>query len=386
MGRAARFSLNARRRSAGIIRLVFSLLKVKDVYIGIVQSWLSRIMTRGGKIVGFCLIFLLLNLSSNQSSSRALAQSITYQFDRGKATAPAPDTLERFVTAGNTKLHYVDSGSGRPVVLIHGNAGDLHDFEFGTLDLVARNYHVIAFDLPGHGLSKMPAKAKGTIQEQAVTLHQALTALGVKDPIIVGHSWGGAVALAYALLYPHEISALVLLAPAAYADHREDAPAELLLRRLPLFSDFCIALFKPILGRSLLKKSLKEAFSPDPVPDDYLKSAATVWLDRKHLKAFILNEVMVDSSLRKLSPQYQKIHAPVVIVTGDSDLAVSPQQNAFNLHKAITNSELVVIPHAGHQIPETHPEAVRRAVDMAAFDSPITAADQNKLILTNRQD
>lgn len=334
-------------------------------------------MTRGGKTVGFCLILLLLNLSSNQLASRALAQSITYQFDRSKTTAPAPDTAETFVTAGNTKLHYVESGSGRPVVMIHGNAGDLHDFEFGTLDLLARTYHVIALDLPGHGLSKMPRKAKGTIQEQAVVLHQALTALGVKDPILVGHSWGGAVALAYALLYPHDISALVLLAPAAYSDHREDAPGESLLRRLPFFSDFCIALFKPILARKLLKKSLKDAFSPDPVPEDYLKAAATVWLDRKHLKAFIRNDVMLDSSLQELSPQYQKIHAPVIIVTGDSDLTVSPQQNAFNLHKAITNSELVVIPHAGHQIPETHPEAVLRAVNMAAFDSPIPAGDQN---------
>jgi pimeloyl-ACP methyl ester carboxylesterase len=333
-------------------------------------------MSRTGKIVAYCLILLLLTLSSNQLASRALAQSITYQFDRSKTTAP-PDTAETFVTAGKTKLHYVESGSGRPVVMIHGNAGDLHDFEFGTLDLLARNYHAMAFDLPGHGLSKMPRQAKGTIQEQAVILHQALTALGVKDPILVGHSWGAAIALAYALLYPHEISALVLLAPAAYSDHREDAPAELLLRRLPLFSDFCIALFKPILGRWLLKKSLENAFSPNPVPDDYLKSATAVWLDRKHLKAFIKDDVMVDSSLRELGPQYQKIHAPVIIVTGDSDLSVSPQQNAFNLHKAIANSELVVIPHAGHQIPEMHPDAVLRAVNMAAFDSPIPAAGQN---------
>lgn len=274
--------------------------------------------------------------------------------------------------AGHTKLHYVDSGNGRPVVMIHGNAGDLHDFEFGTLDLVARNYHVIAFDLPGHGLSKMPRQAKGTIQEQAVVLHQALTALGVKDPILVGHSWGGAIALAYALLYPHDISALVLLAPAAYSDHRHDAPLGLLLR-LPVLSDVCIITLKPFLGRKLLKKSLKEAFSPDPVPAEYFKSAAAVWLDRKRLKAFIKEDVMVDSSLEELSPRYQKIQAPVVIVTGDSDLSVSPEQNAFSLHKVIANSELVVIPHAGHQIPETHPEAVGRAVDMAASDAPVPA-------------
>jgi pimeloyl-ACP methyl ester carboxylesterase len=334
------------------------------------------------KIAAYCLILLLLNLSSNQLLCRARGQSITRRFDRSKRTAPAPDAAATspdaaatFVTAGNTKLHYVDRGSGRPVVMIHGNPGDLHDFEFGTLNLLARSYHTIAFDLPGHGLSKTPPKAKGTIQEQAVILHQALTTLGVKDPILVGHSWGGAIALAYALLYPQDISALVLLAPAAYSDHRHDAPVGLLLR-IPVLGDVCIALLKPILGRRLLKTGLKDAFSPDPVPDAYLKSAAAVWLDRKHIKAFIRNDVMVESSLQELSPQYQKIHARVIIVTGDSDLTVSPQQNAFTLHKAIVNSELVVIPHAGHQIPEMHPEAVLRAVNMAAFDSPIPAAGQ----------
>jgi pimeloyl-ACP methyl ester carboxylesterase len=278
--------------------------------------------------------------------------------------------------AGHTKLHYVDRGNGRPVVMIHGNAGDLHDFEFGALDLLARNYHAIAFDLPGHGLSKMPRQTNGKIQEQAVILHQALTALGIKNPILVGHSWGGAIALAYALLYPHEISALVLLAPAAYSDHHHDAPLGLLLR-LPLLSDVCITTLKPILARKLLERKLKNAFSPDPVPDDYLESAADVWLDRKHLKAFIREDLMVDSSLQELSPQYQKIRAPVIIVTGDSDLTVSPEKNAFSLHQVIANSELVVIPHAGHQIPETHPEAVGRAVDMAAFDAPLPAGDQN---------
>lgn len=254
--------------------------------------------------------------------------------------------------------------------MIHGNAGDLRDFEFQTLALLAHNYRAIAFDLPGHGLSKMPDKAKGTIHEQAVILHQAITALGIKNPILVGHSWGGAVVLAYALLYPEETSALVLLAPAAYSDNRNDAPAAYLLH-LPLLSDICIAMLKPILGRRLLRKSLAEAFAPDPVPDDYFQAAANVWLDRKRLKAFIKEDLVLGSSLKKMSRQYPMIRRPVIIVTGDSDMSVSPQQNAFALHKAIANSTLIVIPHSGHEIPETHPEAVLRAVDMAALDSPI---------------
>ena len=324
-------------------------------------------MTRG-TILTF---YLILMMGSCELASRVLAQSISTQFNSNTATTPAPDKIERFITAGNLRLHYVEQGSGRPVVLIHGNAGDVRDFDFGTLDLLGRKYRVIAIDLPGHGLSKMAAHEKGKVQEQAVILHQALSALGVKDPILVGHSWGGAIALAYALLYPHETSALVLLSPAAYPDHRYDTPAGFLLR-MPLLSDVCLALLKPIVGRRLLKQSLKEAFSPDPVPPEYLKLVAPVWLERKHLKAFIKHDAMINSSLEELSPRYQQIIERVVIVTGDSDLAVSPQQNAFNLHKAIEKSDLVVIPRAGHQIPEVHPEAILKAVDMATVDPVLT--------------
>ena len=324
-------------------------------------------MGRSGGIAACCLVLLLFVLSGRQWTSGALAQSIIPHLDQNKITA-APGTVERFVIAGNSTLHYIESGNGRPVVMIHGNAGDLKDFDFGVLALVVRDYRVLAFDLPGHGLSKMPGDAKGTIQEQAVTLHQALTALRVSNPILVGHSWGGAIALAYALLYPHETSALVLLAPAAYADDRHDAPLGFLLR-VPLLSDVCLAVFKPIFGRKLLKSGLKEAFWPDPVPPEYLNTVAAVWLDRKHLKAFIKHDAMVNSSLRGLSPQYSRIHVRVIIVTGDSDLAVSASQNALALHHAIAGSELVVIPRAGHQIPLMHPEAVRQAVDIAVFDS-----------------
>ena len=145
-------------------------------------------MGRTGGIATHCLVLLPLVLSGQQWTPCALAQSTTDHFDHSWITAP-PNTAERFVIAGNTTLHYVDSGNGRPVVMIHGNAGDLKDFDFGVMALLVGKYRVLAFDLPGHGLSKMPGDAKGTIQEQAVTLHQALTALCVTNPILVGHSW-----------------------------------------------------------------------------------------------------------------------------------------------------------------------------------------------------
>jgi pimeloyl-ACP methyl ester carboxylesterase len=64
-------------------------------------------------------------------------------------------------------------------------------------------------------------------------------------------------------------------------------------------------------------------------------------------------------------------------VTGDLDLTLSPQENAFNLHKAIAKSELIVIPHAGHEIPEMHPEVVLQAVGKAAFEASLSTEGRN---------
>ena len=100
-----------------------------------------------------------------------------------------------------------------------------------------------------------------------------------------------------------------------------------------MLGDVCVIMLKPILGRWLLKQGLKEAFSPDPVPDAYFKSAAAGWLGRNQLKAFIKNDLMADSSLQKLSPHYQQIHTTVIIVTGDSDQQ-SRLRKCFSPHNA----------------------------------------------------
>src|SRR5438874_9507109 len=75
-----------------------------------------------------------------------------------------------FVTVDKVRLHYVESGKGRPIVLIHGNAGDVQDFEMGTIQELASQYRVIAVDRPGHGSSDRPVGA-GSVEYQAAWLH-----------------------------------------------------------------------------------------------------------------------------------------------------------------------------------------------------------------------
>jgi hypothetical protein len=128
-----------------------------------------------------------------------------------------PHSLEmRSVAVNGFALNYVSAGTGRPVVLIHGNPGSHHDFTLSVVERLAQRYHVLAFDRPGHGHSERPISIETTVEVQAEVIRDALRKLAIDKPLLVGHSWGGSVALAAAVEYASELSGIVLLAPAAY--------------------------------------------------------------------------------------------------------------------------------------------------------------------------
>ncbi|MFZ0650318.1 MAG: alpha/beta hydrolase, partial [Pseudolabrys sp.] len=97
----------------------------------------------------------------------------------------------RFITIDGVRLHYVERGTGRPLVLLHGNGSMIQDFESsGLVDLAAKKYRVIAFDRPGFGHSDRPRSTVWTPEAQADLLNAALVKMGVSQPLVLGHSWG----------------------------------------------------------------------------------------------------------------------------------------------------------------------------------------------------
>src|SRR5579863_637761 len=129
----------------------------------------------------------------------------------------------RFITVKGVRLHYVDRGTGTPLVLLHGNGSMIEDFQSsGLIDLAAMKYRVIAFDRPGFGHSDRPRTTIWTPEAQADLIATALTEIGVARAIILGHSWGTLVALAFAIKYPQEVEALVLASGYYYPNARAD--------------------------------------------------------------------------------------------------------------------------------------------------------------------
>ena len=115
-----------------------------------------------------------------------------------KVSAPPRD---EWVSAGGLKLHYRDwGGSGQPIVLLHGLASPCHIWDL-VAPILARDFAVVALDQRGHGESDKPPDAYDFAAVSA-DLHGFIEATGVERPILVGHSWGGDVALEYAVAYP----------------------------------------------------------------------------------------------------------------------------------------------------------------------------------------
>ena len=271
----------------------------------------------------------------------------------------------QFVAIDGLRLHYLRKGSGQPVVFLHGNDGLLQDFMVSVIDRAAKGYQAIAMDRPGHGYSERPWFEVATAEVQARIIHKALQKLGIKKPILVGHSWSGALVLAYALRYPDDLNGIVLLSGVAYDNPRLKPKTSDFLLQLPIIGDLLAPLYA-ISERRELTQTLEEAFAPGQAPGWYVDTCASLMLRPDQIKAYAQDQVTIRGTVRALSPHYQELRLPMVIVTGDQDKNVPPEQHAYLLSSAVAQADLVVLPGAGHYIELTRPRVVMDAIDKIA--------------------
>jgi len=323
-------------------------------------------------LYAFILItFLTGNVSATTARRSNSADNIPFLVANQQGSqqgAECKQSKEDYLEIEKIRVRYVEAGAGPAVVMIHGNAGSVDDFDFKSLGLLCRDHRVVAVDRPGHGKSDRPNGTAATLKYQTQLLHEALTQLGVTRPVLVGHSWGGALALSYAVEYPQELSAIVLLAPAAYADEGEDQFLRAVLET-PVIGDVSLTVGRLVFGKSILKKELKRAFYPDTVPNEYLRHASSLWLHHKQLRAYFEDEFSLNKDLARISKHYPDIRMPVVIVTGDHDKVVSAKDNAYRLRDSIAQSQLIELKNTGHQVPQTHPESIYSALSLTSNSS-----------------
>lgn len=281
--------------------------------------------------------------------------------ERAPVPAGPADYLRQSVVVDGMALNYISAGSGRPVVLIHGNPGSYQDYTLAVVERLSQSYHVVAFDRPGHGFSERHDSVQ-TVEVQALVIRDALQKLALEKPVLVGHSWGGSLALAAAVAYGKELAGIVLLAPAAYPSASIEWWS--FLPHIPLIGNLVVNTLTPFLGRTMLRNGLKQAYDPQDVQQDYVEQSLKLWMRPDQIRACAYDERTLGASLTVLSEHYRDIEIPVVIITGAADRLLNPEEHAYPLHKTIRNSKLIVLPETGHQLPQTRPDAVVEAIDV----------------------
>ncbi|WP_170607005.1 alpha/beta fold hydrolase [Ruegeria arenilitoris] len=263
-------------------------------------------------------------------------------------------------------IHAVVSGKGPDVVLIHGSSGNTRDMTFALAPILAGSYRVIVFDRPGLGYSESFNPDGETIVEQATILQKAAELLGAEKPIVAGQSYGGSVALAWAVTRPNNLSGLVLIAPAAIpwetpldAFNTIGATAAGRTLVLPLITAFVPDWY--------VAQALDKVFAPQIAPDGYADHFGPGLTSRRaSMHANAKQRANLLAEVTELQPRYKEINVPTEIVHGTADATVGLGWHSDRLIEQIPGAELIELEGIGHMPQVVAAPEVAAAIDRAA--------------------
>lgn len=276
----------------------------------------------------------------------------------------------RFIEVDGVRLHYVERGSGRHLVLLHGNGSMIQDFQSsGLIDLAAKDYHVIVFDRPGFGHSLRPRNVVWTPAAQADLFKNALAQLGVEKAIVLGHSWGASVAIALASRHPSMVEALILASGYYFPTARTDAMLSIAGPAIPGFGDVLSHTISPILSRLMWPAILRQLFGPRPVPQKFDGFPKSLAVRPSQLRAGAAEAALMVPAAMLSAKTYGELAMPVIILAGEADRLIDIDEQSGRLHDEIKHSKMRRIPKGGHMIQQSDTADLMIAIDEAAAET-----------------
>ena len=279
--------------------------------------------------------------------------------------------IGQFVNVDGRQVHALVTGTGPDLILIHGASGNIRDWTFNFVDQLKDNYRVIVMDRPGLGYTERADTALSgawstdaeTLQQQARMLKAAADQLDVKNPILLGYSFGGAVAIAWALEFPDHPSGMVILSGAT-----EPWPGQLdrfyrvngsLIGGLvitPLIAAFA--------SEARINASINSIFEPVEPPEGYSEYIGGSLVTRRaSMRANARQVLGLRPHLVEISKQYPGITLPTEILHGDADTIVPASIHAHVLDTKLPSSRLTILSGVGHMPHHTNPADVIAAID-----------------------
>jgi pimeloyl-ACP methyl ester carboxylesterase len=260
----------------------------------------------------------------------------------------------RFIDIDGARIHYLDEGSGPVLLLVHGLTGQMLNFTHSLIDRLKGDFRVIVIDRPGSGYSTRPADAPATLAAQARTIGRFCDVFRLGRPLVVGHSLGGAIALALALDHPEKVGGLALLAPVTQRPDHVPPPFDGLAIASPLLRRVIAWTLATPMSIRNSQRALALLFGPEPVPHDFAVRGGGLLTLRP--ASFIgasadLVETQVDSGAA--AARYEELTMPVGILFGADDRILDPAVHGKTLAAKVKGAEFELIEGSGHMIPVT---------------------------------
>jgi len=272
----------------------------------------------------------------------------------------------QFVEVAGHRVHARVMGAGPDVVLIHGASGNLRDFTFSLAPRLAERYRVIALDRPGLGYTPRLGREAASLDAQAALLMQAAGTLGATRPIVLGHSYGGAVALTWAANHPDRIAALVPLA-AASNPWTSDLEPYYRVTAHPLLGPVAVALISAWVPDRVVERAVAEVFAPQQEPPGYAAHFGPgLTLRRDTLRANALQRAAIKAEIARLHTRWREIAVPTEILHGTDDTTVGLSIHSEPLAGQIPDARLTRLEGVGHMPHHSVEAEVIAAVDRAA--------------------
>ncbi|MFV1516397.1 alpha/beta fold hydrolase [Phaeobacter sp. JH57H2] len=287
--------------------------------------------------------------------------------------------LGSFVTVDGQQLHLLDLGQPTPrpdglpadaaapdLVLIHGASGHIRDMTFRLAPALSSRFRVIIVDRPGLGYSDPTGGAQASLSKQAAIIRQAVAALGAEHPIVLGQSYGGGVALAWALDAPDSLSALVTVGAVSHP-WRTPLSTFYKVTSSPLGQWLAVPLLTAYVPESTIRDTLTEVFAPQAVPAGYFEHFGPgLTLRRSALRANARQRADLLAEIRAMAPRYGDLSLPIEAVHGSADTTVGLDLHARQLERDVPSLNLTVLDGVGHMPHQVATDAVVAAVDRAA--------------------
>jgi pimeloyl-ACP methyl ester carboxylesterase len=279
--------------------------------------------------------------------------------------------IGQFLRINGVRLHYVERGSGTPLVLLHGNGSMIQDFESsGLIDLASKDHRVIVFDRPGFGHTDRPRNVVWTQAAQAELIASALNRLGVTHAIVLGHSWGASVAVALALKYPTLVQGLVLASGYYYPTLRADVVG-LSVPAVPFVGDVLRHSIGPIVGRAIWPLLMARIFGPQSVPPKFAGFPRELAVRPSQIRASAAEAALMIPGAFDLQDQYVALKMPFSIIAGERDRLIDSNTQSGRLHGNIVQSTFHKAPGAGHMVHQTATASVMVAIQRASNTSQL---------------